>query len=627
MPITFTCPNPQCKAPMTVPDNLAGKQGKCKKCQTPITVPAPKTNGVPAAAAPKAGPPPVPKGHAPAPVDLEAEALAALSDAPQEVAAATDLIEFNCPQCDEPLKMPPDLAGKRAPCPECRRIIPVPYPKKRDPSNWRDTGPKLPTGAKREELPELEGAWGTGARTHVSTEALKEVGVIKEKEKPLTFAQKSRPYVFVGVPLLVLGVGGLIAWAWMARNQEKHALQFALNEADKPSATKLLGSDGLLAVRGYAGMYFLRSPKLDARETALQQFGEAVNLARATRTLASDALLADLVVAQLALGGTDDDTPRDRKQHWSEAQKLITAAVREIKSQEGRLAALRRVTAGLVERGQTDRLQPLLVALYPATDADRCEALAVVGLELDRLGKRDEAQKLLAEALAPYEEKKGDKKPKERLPVRPAVVALAQMLGKPAPQPDEKDNADKERRDLGQVDALARQGKLPEARKLCENRSVPDGTRLRFLIALAVAAAEAKQGTEDLQTALDAVKDVGARPELAWELLRLVEAGLAAGLPAEKLEAAVPGFADANAAAWARFLLLRSRLSASRTVEPIDLVEPMPPGTLGGLVARLELARHNTRQSSGWASKVKSWDEPARVLGSLGVALGMQKGK
>jgi hypothetical protein len=621
MPITFTCPNPQCRSTMTVPDGLAGKQGKCSKCKGPVTVPGPRSNGAASPAAGKSAPPPVP-----APVDFEAEALAALSDGAAEARGVTNFIEFNCPQCDEPLNLPPDLAGKRHPCPECRRIIPVPYPKTKDKANWRDTGPKLPTGAKRDEGPAPEGAWGTAGRTAVSTEALKEAGVIKEKEKPKTLGQKLRPYVLVGTPLLVLGVGALVVRVWMARTSEKAALNYALTEAGKPTAAKLLGSDGLLALHGYAGVYFLKSPKPDARDTAREQFGQAVALARSTRSLSSDALMADFAVAQLALGGTADDTPQDRKRYWTETQKLLTAAVREIDSQEGRLGALRRLTAGLIDAGQTERVLPLLGTLYPAADADRSEALAAAGLELERLGKKDIAAKALDDALVPYADKKQEKP--ERTPLRPAVVALATLLGKPAPKPAENDREEKARKHLGEVDALARQGKLPDARKVIQQAdpSVIDGTKLRYLIALGVAAAEAKQGTEDLQAAVDAAKEAPRR-ELAWPLLRLIEAGIRAGLPAEKLEPAVAGITDWDAAAWASLLLLRARLASSRAVEPAELAEAIPANSPGGLVARLELARHNTRISPGWGAKVKSWDEGPRILGSLGVALGMQKGR
>lgn len=50
MPIKFKCT--KCDNVLTVPDNLAGKQGKCPKCQTALRVPMPKTAGATAQAAP-----------------------------------------------------------------------------------------------------------------------------------------------------------------------------------------------------------------------------------------------------------------------------------------------------------------------------------------------------------------------------------------------------------------------------------------------------------------------------------------------------------------------------------------------------------------------------------------------
>ncbi len=60
MPIKFKCN--KCEHVLSVPDNLAGKQGKCPKCQNPLRVPVPKT------AAPASAP-------APAPVDPRMSSL------------------------------------------------------------------------------------------------------------------------------------------------------------------------------------------------------------------------------------------------------------------------------------------------------------------------------------------------------------------------------------------------------------------------------------------------------------------------------------------------------------------------------------------------------------------------
>src|SRR5205823_4861433 len=123
-----------------------------------------------------AAPPPEPTE------DLESAALAALADEPKKAdAEESDFVAFNCPQCDEPVKLPLDLAGKKHPCPSCRRIITVPRPAKKDPTNWRDKGEALPSGAKRDVGPAPEGVWGD--KTGVSQGALEEAGVIPDKHK------------------------------------------------------------------------------------------------------------------------------------------------------------------------------------------------------------------------------------------------------------------------------------------------------------------------------------------------------------------------------------------------------------------------------------------------------------
>jgi hypothetical protein len=40
MPIRFICPNPDCRKPITVKDEYAGRTGKCPACQTAVKVPA-----------------------------------------------------------------------------------------------------------------------------------------------------------------------------------------------------------------------------------------------------------------------------------------------------------------------------------------------------------------------------------------------------------------------------------------------------------------------------------------------------------------------------------------------------------------------------------------------------------
>src|SRR5262245_61440961 len=98
MAIKFNCTH--CSHGLTVKDELAGKKGRCPRCKNVITVPAPVS----------------------APADAEQLAAKLLGDQPAAAAAEEEpkFVNFNCPQCDEPVQLPAELAGKRAPCPHCR---------------------------------------------------------------------------------------------------------------------------------------------------------------------------------------------------------------------------------------------------------------------------------------------------------------------------------------------------------------------------------------------------------------------------------------------------------------------------------------------------------------------------
>ncbi|MFO0845237.1 MAG: hypothetical protein U0797_23120 [Gemmataceae bacterium] len=609
MPITFSCSS--CKAKMTVPDTLAGKRGKCSKCKGPVIVPGGQVNGA------------ATNGEPAAVLDVEAEAAALLADAPKEEKKA-DFIEFNCPQCDEPIKMGLDLAGKRAPCPECRRIIAVPIPKDKSKVDWRNAGPKLPAAAKRDDGPAPEGAWGTGAIARASHEALQEAGVIKEKEKPLTFYQRYQRAMLVGGPLVLLAAGGLFAWNWMTRNVEKNAFQAAMSTAAAQNAPALLGGGGLAALHGFAGEYKLGTNKPDCAREAKEQYARAAGLGKSTHAADTDALLADLAVGAQALAGGPEETDTGRKLPWKEAHQLFLATFRGIDSRDGKLAALRRLTTALVERGQTEHVLPMVNGLFGTTGPERTEAVATVGVELYRLGKKEEAGKALAEALAPYFPDKKDKKAKSPELTAP-VACLATLEGKEAPPPG-KSLVEEEARAVGLAEALARQGKIDDARAKVKGLPRQDGGELRGLIAVA-AGADPKAAADEVEKALAVLGNVGKRRDLDWPLLRLIEVGVAAGVSADKLEPAAAAIDDPGLSAWGRLQLLRARLAKSNAVEGVEFVEKIDPKTVGGLVARLELARHNTRLNHGWADTVKSWDEGPRAMGSLGVALGIQGGK
>ena len=115
MAIKFNCP--QCKKEFNVKDNLAGLRRACPACKKMLTVPAPNS----------------------APANVEEFAAAALADQPEPAAPVkeAETIEFVCSYCDTKVAVAADLAGKQTSCPECRRIVKVPLPKKADPKDWR----------------------------------------------------------------------------------------------------------------------------------------------------------------------------------------------------------------------------------------------------------------------------------------------------------------------------------------------------------------------------------------------------------------------------------------------------------------------------------------------------------
>src|SRR5262249_43388093 len=144
----------------------------------------------------------------------EALAASVLADqAAAAPAAAPQTIEFTCPQCDELVQLPADVAGKQAPCPKCRNIVRVPQPTKQAKKDWRDAGPRGPAAARQDlEQPALDGVLGPTTATAVSTQALREAGVIREAREPWTWKQR---ITWIGGPVAV-ALALLYAGYWVA---------------------------------------------------------------------------------------------------------------------------------------------------------------------------------------------------------------------------------------------------------------------------------------------------------------------------------------------------------------------------------------------------------------------------
>ena len=671
MPITFICPQCQCK--MTVPDALAGKRGKCSKCKGVVIVPdangavssappaavngeavstpatasppiAARTTAPPPAAAPRSVPasrpaasaPPAnaaanapesksapstpPPSQADAPPDnhanLDDAAMEVLADEPAAVEAAKDanVIEFECPMCNEPLKMPVDLGGKKAPCPECRRIIAVPVPRPERRSSWRDTSPNLPSAARRPVEAAPEGAWGAKTAGAISDETREAAGLIQHREKPKTTLEKLYPYVVYGGPVLLVLLGLLYGWHRSVANTEKQALDFAFHFTEDDKTRAAIGADGLAALHGNSALYTLRGKRPGCAVQAREQLTRAVALAGASRNPECDALLIDLIEVPLELGGGTNELAGDTHLKWDDAHKLLRTTLTALTAPAARLEGMRRACVGLVERNQSRRVLPLTAQVYAGGGvAANCEALGVIGLELLRLGKKDEAAQAADQAEALF----AQQKEKERALLPASMVALAIALERPEPKSTENDF---EGVIVGRADGWARRGDLTKARAAIRDASTGP-LRLRAWVALIAAAADTgKVDADDVNRAVAQVRDGAAGQP--WVVLRLIDVCLRSGVPAEPVLPAAQALAP-----WGRLLVLRSRLAASRAQEPADVLEAFPANSLAGRVARIDLSRHNIRSTKSWASTVNTWDEAAHAFGSLGVALGMQTDK
>lgn len=616
MPIKFPCPH--CKKVLSVKDHLAGKKGPCPSCKKILTVPLGSSAVLPVA--PTNGKTKAPEAKVEPPSeDAEAAAAAALADEPpaEETAAAT-FIDFTCPFCDEALHLSADLAGKRAPCPECKRILKVPDIKKVDKADWRKTNAAgLPSGARRPDAPVPEGAWGSAAAQTVSREALEEADVLPDRHRqPLTIQQKvTRGLLLAGaVSAFLVCVGVAVGWWFSSR--EARSLKAVQEYTNSPAATEKLGRTGVAALHVALGDYELHTKRPDAAKEAQKQFGKALDTlatpAGAGKDGERDALLADLALLQTDLGGTKDEIDNKTRLKWDEAQRAIGQTLHAMHNPEARLDAYRAVCRRLLAKKETKHALALARQLSDVP-AEKAEAVAVAGLEMLAAKDRPGAEEAGREALLPFDRKEG------RPLLTPAVVALAVALDRtplPKPDPDSKQQDKEAVNDaIGQAEGQAWKDHWDEARRLAGALEGNPSARLRAFTALA-AAGETKSDNPDLQEAMRlATGELAQRAGAAWLQLRVVDLAAHAGVGDDQLNALADAIKDPALAGYARLLVLRQKLTAKNvgTLTPL----PAEPPNLAHYLSVEMLARHNRSFDAG-----KADNEADRNFGVIGALIG-----
>lgn len=556
-------------------------------------------------------------------------------------------ITFKCFFCDEQITVAAELAGKQAPCPECRRIVKVPLPVKVEPKDWRKVDRRVPAGARQDAEPEPEGAWGTATQmTKVSARALLDAEAIPIEKEPLTFKQRMNWWVPRGI---LVGVVVLIAWgayaAWRQRNQ-MNALQAAIKYADDPKKNEHLGAAEAALMHRDLGEFYVRTDDQYKIDLAQTQFTSAQRRLAAVRNpLERDLYLIDLALAQIDLGGNADQRLRKIRLHWTPVQTDVQRTMQALTLPEARAEAIRLVTRKLLDKSReiTDKDEPKderklnaparANAITQVLGKSDPELLAVLGLEL--LGvddKREQANRLADDALKLYQT---EKKP----PVAPSLLALLGAVDPSGKKANEllPAAANSVEARIGYAMGFAYLGEWEKAiqRAVGPNDSDPSH-QLQALLAVAASAAEQKRS--EASTILG---DLAREPKVAgiatpWQLVQIIRL---AGHPNVKSAALTDGVtkmvanivadpkAPADIKARLETELVRLTLAGSKQAETERLKSEAEKAAAAHPQALEMLARHNARYGSASAVKkaIDAWTpESLRPAGYAGVALGLQ---
>ena len=355
MTIRFKCSH--CQKPLSVKDHLAGKKAACPVCKKVIVIPA--------------------ATQLPPLVDVESMAAEALADKPAEKPAepvSTKTIDFTCPFCDEELKLPADLGGKKTPCPKCTNIIKVPLVEAAKPKDWRATHSGGPSAALANLPEQLADAWGTEQKGKVSREAMEEAGALPEPE--------AAP-VGVGVWIrrgfwACLAVGGLFFLVSMAtRSREEKRAQDAVEAVIPllPKQDRLHQAEAFRAIgETYVGDLMVEKARDNfALARSMLQGTPAEGAKDADPPYEHDLLLMRLALSQAEMGGSEDEALGGRvKQRfsWNDGTVLkdVLQTLDTMRSNDAKAAALRDLTTALMNKDKTEIAFSLISNFANAAD-------------------------------------------------------------------------------------------------------------------------------------------------------------------------------------------------------------------------------------------------------------------
>lgn len=623
MTIKFPCPH--CKKMLSVKEHLAGKKAACPACKQPLTIPA--TTPAPAA-------------------DVEELAAAAFAGEPaKKEEQAPQFVEFKCYYCDEQIKVNAELAGKQAPCPnpECRRIVKVPQLTKTERKDWRTVDTRTPLVAQRIE-PAPEGAWGSTTSTgRVSRSSLEEAEALPVAAAPTGLKRWLVRGGLAAVVLLAAGGGWWGISTWSRNRVETQAIA----SAEASLKESQLSPEAAAEVSRAIGEYHLLTKKADQARIRFEQ-ARSVLADEELTTRERDLVLADVAASQVELGGTPQEAEAGTRLKWEQALKEVVQTLVKIRGREARAEAVREVSRRLLARGEGRRAVGL--AGQVGAGDEMVELTALIGLELLAARQTQDAGTAAEMALRrfqepppgeagePVEPGEGPAKPKEPAATRKAVppatltalwVALERRDAATKFPPDPPTGAGAlPALVVGYAEGLGYRGERDRAHGLTKFTQ-SDG-QVEALVGLAtglLALDQVEAARAELREALTILdRETGTKPLRAagWPLLRLVRAGVRAGL-ADDLKPAAGAIWDRELRGRAQLEILRSRLATTAARVDDAVAQEVDPESPAHALALAAVARHNARVDSPKAARnaADGWEAGKhRPFGYVGVALG-----
>jgi hypothetical protein len=525
-------------------------------------------------------------------------------------------IKFHCSYCDEEIEFPREMAGQRAPCPECTRIIKIPEPVKQGPRDWRKVERGAAAGVLRTGEKPPEGEWGTAtASAKVTRQSLEEAQAIPI-EKPRVPVSRRVIRAVGGVTIgFLIFVILLVAKHFFSKSNQGTGLAGAIKFVAGESASSLTPPQAAEINRAMAE-YYLGAGDLDKARSYLRQARRVIEPAPegTERSLG----LMDIAATQIESAGP---VP------WDEVYKDLVRTVDAIKSTEARVIALEQVAQQLIDRGQT----AYAVTLANTVRGDYEHDLkAYVGLVLWGQGKQQDARSMAAGLVKPFQTKS-----KLRPPITAALLALllatsqtqvAEEISKMSPAEATKDPYPEAR--IGFAWGSAYLGNWDRAAAIAGSPG-PRSQQLEAYLAVISAAQsvnreQARSIARKLCNAGDGVIR-GSGNVSDWLLWRLVKQGANAGVEAAQLTPVIDAITDGVLKQRCKEEILRLRLSKLNGPDNQNDLSQLAVDDGGRAVEAF--CRHNARydrSASLLATLHRLEQVPLRPFGYVGVALGEQ---